>query len=76
MSSDSEKLDKIYQKINDVSIHLAKISIHQEQQRKEIDEHKEEIENLKTNQNKAIGAGVVISFVLGAIGSLVSKMIS
>ncbi|MES2592388.1 MAG: hypothetical protein V4608_10915 [Bacteroidota bacterium] len=53
--SAEQRLELIYKGVQDIKIELARHIVHQEQQRKDIDELKKKVESLEGNQNKAVG---------------------
>lgn len=73
MKTNDEKIDSILKGVQDMKVELAKHLVHQEQHRKEIDNHAKEIEDLKTTKNKAVGIVTLVGIGVSAAISWVFK---
>lgn len=65
-----QKIDKVLDKIDAQSIQITTFITHQKQHRKEIDNHADEIDKLKTIKDKFLGAVIAVSFCVSGIVSL------
>lgn len=71
--SESDKIQAILDGVQDIKLEIARIGVKQDQHRKEIDKLNKEVEDLKGNQNKAIGFLTLIGICATAIFTWIFK---
>ena len=73
MKTLEQKIDEIHAGVQQIKIDYARIIVHQEQQRKELDGHDESIKDLVALKNKGIGISLIGGVSLGAFFSWIFK---
>lgn len=69
MTTTEQKLDDILKSVHTINLNLNTHLIHQQQHRKELDEHHKKIDNLIAIKNKGIGISIIGGTGLGAFFS-------
>jgi len=67
MAPIDSKIDKMYDMLVNVAIEQGKITAHLEQNRKELDYHREELDILNEHKNNWIGKASVLASVIGSL---------
>jgi hypothetical protein len=67
--------EKIYNKLDEISVKLAGICVACMAREKELSDHEERLRGLEATRNKWLGAIAVLSFTLGALGAVIATML-
>lgn len=66
--SNEEKLDKIYESVNEIKIQLAKTVVYSESHSNKLADHEAKINILDAHRNTIMGKQTVFSAIFGSIG--------
>ena len=73
--TESQKIDVIYNKMNDLTIVIAEHKVRNEQIRKELDLHASDIKTLEAYRNTQIGKVSILSLLFGTFGAAIFALI-
>jgi hypothetical protein len=73
--SESDKIQAIYEGVQDLKVNLAKYEVRQDQHRTELDALRKETDELKKNQYKAIGGLTLLGLIATAFFTWLFKHI-
>lgn len=70
-----ELIEKTHEAVNDIRHNMAKMLVHQEQHRKELDKHEESISKLNAHKDKLLGIVSLMGAVMGALAGWIARKI-